>query len=123
MVYPPVPHTEAEGAPMHAAPRPRMMITAPLLRSDGELHIVGHQDVLTLYDPDGAIQRLVELADGSRSTNELFLTLAPDHPQLSHQDVHDAVAELEAAGLLEICAPRRRILGAADRRHAALLYR
>jgi hypothetical protein len=108
---------------MHAAPRPRMMITAPLLRSDGELHIVGHQDVLTLDDPDGAIQRLVELADGSRSTNELFLTLAPDYPQLSHQDVLGAVAELEAAGLLEISAPRQRILGAADRRRAALAYR
>lgn len=108
---------------MHAAPRPRMLITAPLLRSDGELHIVGHQDVLTLDDPDGAIQRLVELADGSRSTNELFLMLAPDHPQLGHQDVVDAVAQLEAAGLLETCAPRRRILGAADRRRAALLYR
>jgi hypothetical protein len=108
---------------MHAAPCPRMLITAPLLRSDGVLHIVGHQDVTTLDDPDGAVQRLVELADGSRSTNELFLMLAPDHPRLGHEDVVAAVAELEDAGLLEICAPRRRILGAADRRRAALQYR
>jgi len=108
---------------MHAAPRPRMKTTAPLLRAGGELHIVGRQDVLTFDDPDGAIHRLVELADGSRSTNELFLALAPDYPQLEHQDVLDAVAELEAAGLLEICAPRRRILDTADRRSAAVLYR
>ena len=108
---------------MHAAPRPRMMITAPLLRSDGELHIVGHQDVVTLDDPDGAIQRLVELADGSRSTNELFCALAQDYPRLQHEDALDAISELEAAGLLEISPPRHRILGAADRRRAALAYR
>lgn len=107
---------------MHAAPRPRMKATAPLLRGGGELHVVGREDVLTFDDPDGAIHRLVELADGTRSTNEIFLALAPDYPQLDHQDVLDAIAELEAAGLLEVCPPRRRILDSADRRTETLLH-
>lgn len=93
---------------MHAAPRPRMTIAAPLLRGRGELHIVGSDDVVTLEDPDGAVHRLVELADGSRSTRELFCALARDYPRLHHADVVDAVARLEAAGLLEDCTPRRR---------------
>lgn len=93
---------------MHAAPRPRMKIASPLLRGGGELHIVGSVDVVTLADPDGAIHRLVELADGSRSTSELFWALAPDHPLLQHDDVVEAVAQLRAAGVLEDCAPRRR---------------
>jgi hypothetical protein len=96
-----------------------MKITAPLLRGGGELHIVGSRQVVTLDDPDGAIHRLVELADGSRSTNDLFSALAPDYPQLHHQDVVDAVCELEAAGLVEDCAPRRRLLGRRDRSELA----
>jgi hypothetical protein len=104
---------------MHAAPRPRMKSTAPLLRGGGELHIVGRDRVVTLDDPDGAIHRLVELADGSRSTTELFSVLAPEYPQLHHEDVADAVSQLEAAGLCEICRPRRRIVGGHDRSFAA----
>lgn len=92
---------------MHAAPRPRRTTAAPLLRGDGELHIVMDDDVVTLEDPDGALHRLVALADGSRSTRDLAGALAADHPQIDHDDVVDAVARLEAAGLLENCTPRR----------------
>jgi hypothetical protein len=105
---------------MHAAPRPRMKIMAPLLRGGGELHIIASQGVVTLDDPDGAIHRLVELADGSRSTDELFVLLAPEYPSIDHQDVVDAVADLEAAGLVECCMPRRRILGEDEQRRHEL---
>jgi hypothetical protein len=98
---------------MHAATRPRLKTAAPLLRGDGELHIVRHDDVLTFQDPDGAIHRLVELADGSRSTNELYSALASEYPQLRHDDVVDAFSQLEAAGLFEDGPPRR---GDLDRR-------
>lgn len=105
---------------MRAALRPRMKTTAPLLRGGGELHIVGRDHVVTLEDPDGAIHRLVELADGSRSTNELFCVLAPEYPELHHEDVADAVAQLEAAGLVEVrAAPHRAIPAGRDRRFAA----
>lgn len=99
---------------MHAAPRPRMAIAAPLLRGGGELHIV-LDDVVTIEDPDGAIHRLVELADGSRSIRELFSALAADYPQIEHEDVLDALTRLETAGLLEDCTPRRRLAAAGHR--------
>jgi hypothetical protein len=105
---------------MHAASRPRMKITTPLLRGGGELHVVGCRNVVTFDDPDGAIHRLVELADGSRSTNELFSALAQDYPRLRHQDALDAIGELEAAGLLEHRAPRRGILRERDEAPLAL---
>ena len=92
---------------MHAASRPRMKVAAPMLRGGGELHIVGSADVVTLADPDGAVHRLVELADGSRSANELFSALAPAYPLLRHGDVVDTVSRLEAAGVFENCAARR----------------
>jgi len=102
---------------MHAAPRPRMSIIAPLLRGNGELHVVGRDDVVTLEDPHGAVHRLVELADGSRTLGDLFAAVVRDHPQLDRQDVADALARLEAAGLCVDCSPRRR---ERDRRPPAL---
>jgi len=95
---------------MYAASRPRMKITTPMLRGGGELHVIGSQNVVTFDDPDGAIHRLVELADGSRSAIELFSLVAQEYPRLQHEDALDAISELEAAGLLEQRAPRRRIL-------------
>jgi hypothetical protein len=88
-----------------------MTTTAPLLRGGGELHVVRSDDVVTFEDPDGAMHRLVELADGSRSTEELHRALAREYPQVRHDDVVDAVARLETAGLVEDGPPRRRDLG------------
>jgi hypothetical protein len=87
-----------------------MRITSPLLRGSGELHIIGSERVVTVADPDGAIHRLVELADGSRSTNELFSALAPAYPALQHHHVVDAVSQLETAGVLEDCASHHAIV-------------
>jgi hypothetical protein len=91
--------------------RPRLKMAAPLLRAGGELHVVGSRDVTSIPDPDGAVHRLFELADGSRSTTELHSALVTDYPLLDEQDVADAVWELESAGLFENSAPRMRILG------------
>lgn len=104
---------------MHETSRPRLRYVAPLLRSDGELHIVCDHDIVTVPDPDGAVQRLVRLADGSRSTADLHSELAREYPQLDEQDVVDTVCELEAFGILEDCAPRRRIRGDRDGRELA----
>ena len=91
---------------MYPATNPRMKSAAALLRAGGELHIVGRHDVHTLADPDGAVRRLVELADGSRSTDELFGALCADYPALGEQDVVDVVDELQTAGLVEDGAAR-----------------
>jgi hypothetical protein len=101
---------------MHAAPRPRLKTAAPLLRGGGELHIVGSHDITSIPDPDGAIHRLVELADGSRSTTEIFSELQSAYPQIDEQAVIDAVFQLESVGLFVDCTPRHRILGDNDTR-------
>jgi hypothetical protein len=96
---------------MQDARQPRLTATGPLLHGGGELHIVGRDDVTSIADPDGALHRLVRLADGSRSTSELCSALRTEYPQLDDQDVVHAVSELSSAGLLEDCAPPRRMLG------------
>lgn len=90
--------------------RPRLKMAAPMLRAGGELHIVGSRDVTSIPDPDGAVHRLFELADGSRSTSDLYSELVTDFPRLGEQDVADAVGELQAAGLFESSIPSMRIL-------------
>ena len=97
---------------MHDARQPRLTATGPLLHGGGELHIVGPDDVTSITDPDGALHRLVVLADGSRSTSELCATLQTEYPQLDEQDIVHAVSELSSAGLLEDCAPPQRKRGA-----------
>jgi len=82
-----------------------------MLRASGELHIVGREDVTSIADPDGALQRLVELADGSRSTSQLHDELVTRYPRLGEQDIVDAICELESAGLYGNSALRMRILG------------
>jgi hypothetical protein len=104
-------HRGKQEATMRVPARPRMKFTAPLLRSAGELHIIGDHEILTIADPDGAVRRLVQLADGSRTTSELLAALAADYPRIGERDVLDAVVALESAGVFEDCAPRRRILG------------
>jgi len=97
--------------PMQPMQRPRLKISAPMLRAGGELHIVGHQDVTSIPDTDGALQRLFELADGSRSTSELHDELVTQYPRLGEQDIVDAIGTLESAGLYGNSAPRLRVLG------------
>jgi len=92
-----------------------MTMTGPLLRGNGELHIVGSHDVTSIPDPNGALHRLVVLADGSRSTSELYSALVTEYPELDEQDIVDAVDQLESAGLVEDCAPGRRTFGSPRR--------
>ncbi len=94
---------------------PRLTIAGPLLRGSGQLHIIGRNDVVTLHDPDGAVHRLLVLADGTRTRAEIFGAMAGDFPRIVELDVDEAVGELEAMGLLQDAAPHGRILGSRDR--------
>ncbi len=101
--------------------RPRMKMTAPLLRGGGLLHIVGSHRVHTMSDPDGAIHRLVELADGTRSVTDLLAVLRAQHPAMAEQDVVDAVQELESAGVFETAGYARHLLAGEHRRELSAL--
>jgi len=86
-------------------------MTGPLLRGSGELHIVGRDEIATIADPRGAMQRLLGLADGSRSRGEIALVLAGEFEGLREHEVHDALDALERCGLIEDRAPPAAILG------------
>jgi molybdopterin/thiamine biosynthesis adenylyltransferase len=60
----------------------------------------------TLPDPDGQVLELLELADGSRTVDELTAAMAERWPGLSRADVAAGLAALDEAGLLEDAAAR-----------------
>jgi hypothetical protein len=106
--------------------RPRLTTPGPLLQGSGELHIVGPHEVVTVPDPLGAMQRLLRLADGSRTSAEIYAALTIAYPQLSEQDFAQTLSELEEAGVLEEGAPRNfPVRAPAPRRdvHARSLFR
>jgi hypothetical protein len=86
-------------------------MAGPLLRGSGDLHIVGSHDVTTISDPDGAVHRLLGLADGSHTRAEIIAILVSEFSALAEHDVDQALSELESTGLIEDAAPRGRILG------------
>ena len=90
--------------------RPRLTMAGPLLRGSGELHIVGRHEVMTIQDPEGAVHRLLALADGSRTLADIASALTAEFPRLVERDVEDAVDELQAMGLLQDAVPRGRLL-------------
>lgn len=55
-------------------------------------------------DPDGWIWTLAESLDGSRSPAEIARTVVSAHPQLTEDEILQAVADLRAAGHLEDAA-------------------
>ena len=78
----------------------RLAMTGPLLRGNGELHVVGSAEIVTVADPEGVMQRLVSLADGSRSREQLVAELTSAFAQLDEAGAERAIDELEWIGLL-----------------------
>jgi hypothetical protein len=78
----------------------RLAKAGALLRGSGELHVVGSDEVVTIADPDGVMQRLLSLADGSRSRAELAGVLMDEFERLDAPDAERAIDELEWIGLL-----------------------
>src|SRR4030095_4834779 len=58
----------------------------------------------TLPDPEGQVLALLELADGSRTVDQLAAAMVERWPELRRADVASGVAALDEAGLLEDAA-------------------
>ncbi|MEV6280216.1 ThiF family adenylyltransferase [Nocardia sp. NPDC051832] len=80
--------------------KPVLKHTSPLSARDGVLYIGGYGEAVEIPDPDGAIERLFELLDGTRSLDEIHETLASRYPMITHADVADAVHQFDEAGFL-----------------------
>jgi molybdopterin/thiamine biosynthesis adenylyltransferase len=81
--------------------RPKLKHTSPVFVADGTLFIGGFGEVTEVSDSDGAIRRLLELLDGTRTIEEVHRDLRESHPSVSVEDVRDGVAALDGKRFLE----------------------
>jgi hypothetical protein len=73
-----------------------LMIVAP-----GKVWLVGEREAeLSLADPDGWVEALVEILDGTRTRAAIYRSLAERWPSLSEAAVMGVLGVLEAAGFV-----------------------
>ncbi|MER0447081.1 ThiF family adenylyltransferase [Streptomyces sp. Edi4] len=79
---------------------PLLKHTNPVYGSGDTVLINGFGEVTTIADPTGAIRRLLALMDGTRTEAELHRDLAADFPEVTGEQVAQAVAQFDSAGFL-----------------------
>lgn len=95
--------------------RPALKTSIPYFVSDGSVHFRLGGDLTSLEDTDGRVLRLLQLLDGTRDLDALHRDLSADYPDLTAEDVREAVDDLDASGLVQDTADRGEDFDAAAR--------
>lgn len=80
--------------------RPQLKHTSPVFGSGDTVFVGGYGEVHEIDDPSGAIRRLFELLDGTRTTEEVHQALSVDFPRVTREDVEGALAQFDEARFL-----------------------
>ncbi|TRV73992.1 ThiF family adenylyltransferase [Streptomyces sp. 130] len=80
--------------------RPRLKHTSPVFGSGETLFVGGYGEVTEITDETGAIRRLLQLLDGTRTVSEVHEALSADFPEVTRQDVDEAIAQFDDARFL-----------------------
>lgn len=81
--------------------KPRLKHTSPFFVMGKTLYIGGFGETTEISDETGSVRRLCELMDGTRTLGELHRCLAADFPEVSKEDVAEAVEQFDGVGFLE----------------------
>lgn len=87
--------------------RPSLKSTVPYYRSGDGLHFRLAGEFLVLEDPDGRIERLAVLLDGTRDADEIFTALKSTYPEVSRADLEQALADLDDCRLIQDASATR----------------
>jgi molybdopterin/thiamine biosynthesis adenylyltransferase len=80
--------------------RPKLKHTSPVYGGGDTIYIGGYGQVTEIGDGDGAIRRLLDLLDGTRTISDVHRALAIDYPQVTEADVAAAIAQFDEARFL-----------------------
>jgi molybdopterin/thiamine biosynthesis adenylyltransferase len=78
-----------------------MKASIPYFSAGGSVHFRLGGLLTSLDDPDGRVLALVGLLDGRRSQETVWRDLRARYPDVSYQDVRDAITALDESGLLQ----------------------
>jgi molybdopterin/thiamine biosynthesis adenylyltransferase len=79
---------------------PQVKHTSPVFGPPELVQIGGYGQITEIPDPDGAIRRLLQLLDGTRTIAQAASLLRQDYPHISPEEVEVAVAQFDEAGFL-----------------------
>ncbi|MCP2168494.1 HesA/MoeB/ThiF family protein [Goodfellowiella coeruleoviolacea] len=85
---------------MNDAVLPKLKHMTPAFPGDGIVYVGGYGQVAEIPDETGAIRRLFELLDGTRTIPQVHHDLAADHPEVTLDEVREAITQFDEAGFL-----------------------
>ncbi|MGW3349698.1 HesA/MoeB/ThiF family protein [Nonomuraea rubra] len=80
---------------------PVLKTSIPYFIADGSVHFRLGGELTSLEDADGRVSRLLSLLDGTRTVEEVHRDLHAVHPDVTADDVRDAIGELDALRLIQ----------------------
>ena len=81
--------------------RPALKQSIPFFAKDAAIHFRLGGNLTTLDDPDGSVQALLGLLDGTREINSVCAAVHDAYPNLALSDVAEAIADLDELRLLQ----------------------
>ncbi|AQZ61663.1 Sulfur carrier protein adenylyltransferase ThiF [[Actinomadura] parvosata subsp. kistnae] len=80
---------------------PVLKTSIPYFIADGSVHFRLGGELTSLEDADGRVSRLLSLLDGTRTPEEVHRDLHAVHPDVTADDVREAIEELDALRLIQ----------------------
>lgn len=81
-------------------PRPALKTSIPYFVADNCVHFRMCGDLISLEETDGRILALLKLLDGTRDVEQVHQELRQSYPDVTRDDVAEAVRDLDETGLL-----------------------
>lgn len=81
--------------------RPMTKPTIPYFNADGSVHFRLTGTLTSIEDPEGQVLALLELLDGRRDLDAIWRELNARFPDVSLEDVREAVSDLDESGLIQ----------------------
>lgn len=81
--------------------RPLLKQTVPYFTTENEVHFRFSGTLISLEDPDGRVLTLLKLLDGQRDPEAIWRELRTGYPDVTLDDVHEALADLDESRLIQ----------------------
>jgi molybdopterin/thiamine biosynthesis adenylyltransferase len=102
--------------------KPRLKSSYTRIKSEGEISLFREAGSwLSLPDPDGQLDALLDLLDGTHTTQAIAAAMAHRWPELTAAEVEEGIASLDEIGLLEDAAAASALTSWQEERYASNL--
>src|SRR6266567_791149 len=81
--------------------RPVLKQSVPFFTAEGAIHFRLAGTLTSLEDPDGRVLALLTLLDGTRELDDICRELQARYPDLTSDDVREAIADLDESRLIQ----------------------